>query len=79
MLDAGENCKARLLIRPAESIEDLYRIQGIEDLHLSPDGKTLVFSLRTDDLPKAKCVKHTWLMDTDGGNARQFTSGASVL
>ena len=59
----------------AFTIEDLYRVKGVEDLHLSPDGKTIAFTLRTDDLPNAKRVRHIWLMDADGGNARQFTSG----
>ncbi len=59
----------------AFTIEDLYRIRGIEDLHLSPDGKTIAFMLRTDSLPKAKRARHIWLMDADGGNARQFTYG----
>ena len=57
----------------AFTVEDLYRIRGIEDLHLSPDGKTIAFTLRTDNLPKAKRARHIWLMDADGGNARQFT------
>ncbi len=59
----------------AFTIEDLYRIRGIEDLHLSPDGKTIAFTLRTDNLPKAKRARHIWLMGADGGNARQFTFG----
>ena len=59
----------------AFTIEDLYRIRGIEDLHISPDGKTVVFTLRTDDLAKAKRIRHIWLMDADGKNARQFTFG----
>ena len=57
------------------TIEDLYRVRGIEDLHVSPDGKTVLFTLRTDDLAKAKSTKHIWLMDADGKNARQFTFG----
>jgi dipeptidyl aminopeptidase/acylaminoacyl peptidase len=59
----------------AFTIKDLYKVRGIEDLHLSPDGKTLLFILRTDDLPRAKRVRHIWLMDADGKNARQFTFG----
>jgi dipeptidyl aminopeptidase/acylaminoacyl peptidase len=55
------------------TIEDFYRVKGVEDLALSPDGKTVVFVLRTDDLPRAKRVRHLWLMDADGKNLRQFT------
>ncbi len=59
----------------AFTIEDLYRLRGIEDLHVSPDGQTIVFTLRTDDLPRARRVRHIWMMDADGKNARQFTNG----
>ena len=59
----------------AFTIEDLYRIHGIEDLHVSSDGKTVLFTLQTSDLAKAKRIGHVWLMDADGRNARQFTSG----
>ncbi len=59
----------------ALTIEDLYRVRGIEDLHVSPDGKAVLFTLRTNDLAKAKSTKHIWLMDADGKNTRQFTFG----
>ena len=61
--------------RRAFTIEDLYRVRGIEDLHLSPDNRTVVFTLRTDDLGKGKRTNHIWLMEVDGKNARQFTFG----
>ncbi len=36
----------------AFSIEDLYRLRGVDEFHLSPDGKTIAFILRSDDLGK---------------------------
>ena len=57
----------------AFTIEDLYRIRGVDELHLSLDGKTVLFALTTPDLPRAKRVKHLWLMDASGKNARQIT------
>ncbi len=59
----------------AFSIEDLYRYRHVEDMHLSPDGRTIVLVLASYDLGKAKRTSHIWLMDADGGNARQFTFG----
>ena len=59
----------------AFTIEDLYRVRGIAGLRLSPDSKTVLFTLQTDDLARAKRVRHVWLMDADGNNARQFTYG----
>ena len=59
----------------AFTLEDLYRIRGIEDLHVSPDGKTVLFTLQTSDVGKAKRTSHIWLLDTDTKKARQFTFG----
>ena len=59
----------------AFTLEDFYRVRAVEDLHLSPDGKTIAFTLRTDDLPKAKRTRHIWLMGAEGQNTRQFTFG----
>ena len=60
----------------AFSIEDLYRIKSISDVHFSPDGKSVVYVVATSDLPRAKRVSHIWLMDADGRNTRQLTWGA---
>jgi dipeptidyl aminopeptidase/acylaminoacyl peptidase len=59
----------------AFTIEDLYRVHGIEAMHVSPDGKSVVFVQSTADLAKAKRTRHIWMMDADGKNARQFTFG----
>jgi len=59
----------------AFTIQDLYRIRNIGDLHVSPDAKTVLFTLQTSDLSKAKQVRHIWMMDADGKNVRQFTFG----
>jgi dipeptidyl aminopeptidase/acylaminoacyl peptidase len=57
------------------TLEDLYRIRTMEDMLLSPDSRTVVFTLTTSDLAKAKRVKHIWVMDADGRDPRQFTYG----
>src|SRR5215210_6210765 len=57
----------------AFSIEDLYRAKNISDLHVSPDGKTLIFNLSISDLARAKRNGHVWAMDVDGRNPRQWT------
>jgi dipeptidyl aminopeptidase/acylaminoacyl peptidase len=61
--------------RRAFTIEDLYRVKGIGDLHLSPDGKTIVFTISTSDLPRARRTTQIWMMDAGGGNLRQITFG----
>jgi dipeptidyl aminopeptidase/acylaminoacyl peptidase len=57
----------------AFTIEDLYRIKSISDVHISPDGKSVVYVVGEPDLARAKRASHIWMMDIDGGNARQLT------
>lgn len=57
----------------AFTIKDLYRIQSIADVHVSPDGRSLVYSISTPNLGKGKKVGHVWMMEADGANARQIT------
>jgi dipeptidyl aminopeptidase/acylaminoacyl peptidase len=59
----------------AFTIEDLYRVKSISDVHLAPDGKTVVYAVSTSDLPRAKRTTQIWLMDADGRNPRQITDG----
>lgn len=59
----------------AFSIEDLYRVKNISDLHVSPDGRTVIFVVAISDLARAKRNTHIWAMDIDGNNPRQLTMG----
>ena len=53
----------------AFTIEDLYRVKNISDLHVSPDGKTIIYVVTTSDLPRAKRNSHIWAMNIDGNNS----------
>jgi dipeptidyl aminopeptidase/acylaminoacyl peptidase len=59
----------------AFTIEDLYRVKNISDLHIAPDGRTVIFVVATSDLARAKRTSHIWEMDINGQNLRQLTSG----
>ena len=59
----------------AFTIEDLYRVKNLSDVHVSPDGRTLVFVVTTSDLARAKRGSRIWAMDADGRNPRQLTIG----
>jgi dipeptidyl aminopeptidase/acylaminoacyl peptidase len=61
----------------AFTIEDLYRIRNVGQLSLSPDGRSLLFTVSTSDLPHAKRTTRVWMMDNDGANARELTHGDS--
>jgi dipeptidyl aminopeptidase/acylaminoacyl peptidase len=60
----------------AFSIEDLYRIRTITDIALSPDGKSVAFTVSTPDLARAKRTTTIWMVDSDGRNLRQVTRGS---
>jgi Tol biopolymer transport system component len=60
----------------AFTIEDLYRVKPISDVHVSPDGKSVVYVVAESDLPRAKRIGHIWMMDIDGTNVRQLTFAA---
>jgi dipeptidyl aminopeptidase/acylaminoacyl peptidase len=57
----------------AFTIEDLYRIKSVSDVHISPDGKSVVYVVAEPDLAKAKRPTHIWMMDIDGKSPRQLT------
>jgi len=72
LLIAGTAASAQ---KRAFTIEDLYRIKSISDIHLSPDGKSVVYTLGTSDLPRATRQSHLWMMNIDGSEVRQLTRG----
>src|SRR6266513_4079204 len=61
----------------AFTIEDVYRIRSVGALSLSPDGRSVLFTVATSDLPRAKRTTRIWIMDADGANARELTHGDS--
>ena len=44
---------------------------------LSPDGSTIVYSRSQAERGKLKPTSHLWLIDRDGGNARQVTTAGN--
>ncbi|MGH9761367.1 MAG: TolB family protein, partial [Blastocatellia bacterium] len=59
----------------AFTLEDLYRVKSVSDIHISLDGKRVLYAVGVSDLPRAKHSTHVWMMDIDGGNVRQMTTG----
>lgn len=62
------------------TIQDLYRLKGVGEPALSPDGRTIVFTVSTTDLPAAKKTTNLWRVDADGTNLSRltFTQGADT-
>ena len=59
----------------AFTIEDYYRTKTISDIHVSPDGRSVLYAVTTSDLPRARRVSHIWTMSADGQDAKQLTIG----
>src|SRR5262245_12161753 len=59
----------------AFTLPDLYRIRSIADLHVSPDGATILYTVTSSDLARAKRESQVWSAGVDGANARQITQG----
>jgi len=57
----------------AFTLEDLYRVQDIGEVAVSPDGRTVLYTVATKDLGRAKREAHVWSLSLDGGEPRQLT------
>ena len=53
----------------AFSIADLYRIRGVAEPAIAPDGRSVAFAVTTTDLPKIERQARLWRADADGRNA----------
>ncbi len=58
--------------------EDLYDLQSLADVRLSPDGEHVVFSLQRVDRKTEKKYRNLWVVSTRRQDARQFTWGDQV-
>ena len=59
------------------TIDDLFRFQRVADPQISPDGKHVVYTVASVDLEKNQTTTSLWLVPTDKGEPRQFTSPAA--
>ncbi len=57
---------------------DLYRFRLIQDLRLSPDGRWVVYVVQWVDPKTEKKFSNLWLVSTQGGAPKPFTTGRQV-
>ncbi|HYN41103.1 MAG TPA: S9 family peptidase, partial [Thermoanaerobaculia bacterium] len=57
----------------AVTIDDLYRVKGVAEPAIAPDGRSVAFAVTTTDLPAVKRWTNLWRVDADGRNARALT------
>ncbi|MBS3933382.1 MAG: S9 family peptidase [Truepera sp.] len=58
-------------VKPA----DLFRLRFLQDAQLSPDGKTIAYSVSHVDADKEEEYAAIWLLSLETGESRQFTTG----
>jgi dipeptidyl aminopeptidase/acylaminoacyl peptidase len=61
------------LPQQAMTFDDLYGFDQVGDLQLSPDGKTLAFTLTHNDLQAHARSTYIYLLPADSGEARRLT------
>jgi dipeptidyl aminopeptidase/acylaminoacyl peptidase len=55
------------------TLEDLYRLEVVADPAVSPDGRTIAYSVTVSDLKAAKRTVNLWRVDPGGKSARRLT------
>ena len=58
----------------AFTVHDMLAMQRISQPQISPDGKRVVFTVRTTDLEENRGRTSLWLVQTDGGGLRRLTA-----
>jgi dipeptidyl aminopeptidase/acylaminoacyl peptidase len=56
-------------------VQDLVRMERVGAPYPSPDGRSLVFTIRAWDAAANKATTNLWRMGADGANLRRLTSG----
>ena len=57
------------------TIEDLYRLKPVSKPRISPDGQRVAFVVTTIDERKLEYRSSIWMVSTEGGEAKRFTTG----
>jgi dipeptidyl aminopeptidase/acylaminoacyl peptidase len=60
------------------SVRDMVAMDRVSEPQVSPDGKTIVFALRTTDLEANRGRFDLWMVGTDGTGLRRMTSNAAA-
>ena len=64
-------------VKRSAVIDDYFAIKNVGSPVISPDGKWVVYSVRTHDLENDSSSSHLWIVPTAGGEARPITAKGS--
>lgn len=56
------------------TVHDLWAIERLGDPQVSPDGRTIVLTIRSTDMAANKGLTDLWILNIDGSNLRRLTS-----
>ena len=56
------------------AVADLYRLVGVDEPAIAPDGSAIVYKLTHSDLPAMKRTANLWRIAPDGSGARALTT-----
>ncbi|MBK8467271.1 MAG: S9 family peptidase [Chloracidobacterium sp.] len=59
------------------NVNDLLGVKRVSDPQLSPDGKTIAYTIGILNKDANKVVNQIWTMNTDGSRQRQITNGST--
>src|SRR3954463_15546677 len=60
--------------RRAMTFEDFASVRAVSDPQISPDGRTVLYTVRVADVPANRRTANTFAVPASGGAARQFPS-----
>ena len=72
-LAVGATFAAAQTARRPLRLDDLARFRGVGDPQVSPDGKSVAYTVSTTDAKEDKSNTHIWLVSCDGTSDRQIT------
>src|SRR6266545_7411805 len=59
--------------KPPFDVDSLLKLARISDPQVSPDGRTVAFTVQTIDTPNNKRPKHIYIVPLTGGAPRRIT------
>jgi len=79
LLLTGGVCARSLAQAPARNltVDDLFRIQGVSDPRVSPDGKWVAYLVETPNLKEEKSETQVWMIPFGGGDPIPMTAKSS--
>lgn len=75
LVTAATSVAAQSIPRRAITFEDFTAVRAVADPQLSPDGRTILYTVRTVDVDGNRRVARTFAIPAAGGAVRQFPAG----